>query len=198
MSESLIGKITMRTIGLTPAKHIAADGKVTPIAQIYGIAQKIQIVEDKVRGDSFESIRGQFEAVNLETGEFYQSGTLYLPSGIHDLVASAVKGLDPEDRKAAIRFKLEIGVVKATNPAGYSYEARNLVSASEVDPLADLRAAGGPPALMGKPAAQLPAQTGTQTPTPVAAQAAQTGAAKSATPAQSAQQPAKSAQTGRR
>ena len=169
MSESLIGKITMRTIGLTPAKHVAADGKVVAVAQVYGIAQKIQIVEDKVRGDSFESIRGQFEAVNLETGEVYQSGTLYLPSGIHDLVASAVKGLDPDDRKAAIRFKLEIGVVKSTNPAGYSYEARNLVNASEVDPLADLRNAGGPPKLMSGQTAALPASTGAaapKTPTP--------------------------------
>jgi hypothetical protein len=185
MSESLIGKITMRTLGLSPAKFVQ-DGKVTPIAQIYGIAQKIQIVEDKVRGDSFESIRGQFEAVNLETGEIYQSGTLYLPSGIHDLVASAVRGLDPDDRKAAIRFKLEIGVVKSSNPAGYSYEARNLVKASEVDPLADLRAAGGPPQIMGKPAAQLPAST------TEAAKPAQ--AAQPAQPAKPAQAPAKPAQ----
>ena len=33
MSESLIGKITMRAIGCTPAKHISSDGKVTAIAE---------------------------------------------------------------------------------------------------------------------------------------------------------------------
>lgn len=179
MSESLIAKITMRTLGLDAKKHIPEDGKPPiAIAQIYGVAQRIKIVEDKQRGDTFEAITGTFEAVNLETGEIYQSGVLYLPAGIHDLVAAAVKNLDPEDRKGAVKFKLEIGVVKSSNAAGYSYEARSVVKASDVDPLADLRAAGGPPTLMQKPAAQPPAETPAAAPPKPAAQPPAKGAGK--------------------
>lgn len=132
---SLISKITMRTIKTQPAKHASDEG--TPIAVIFGMASGIKEVVDKVRGDVFHALTGQFEAQNLETGEVFQSGVLYLPAGIHESVEASVQKLESETDYVA--FALQMKAVKATNPAGYGYQAVNLMAAKAVDPLASIR-----------------------------------------------------------
>ena len=135
---SMIGKITIRTINVIPAKSVEV-GKSTPIARIFGMASGIKQVVDKVRGDTFESITGQFGAVNLQTGNAYESGVLYLPKGIHDMIEAAVRSIPKDAPSSTVDFALEIRVVKADNPAGYSYEAVNLIPAKVVSPLEELR-----------------------------------------------------------
>ena len=153
-APSAIGKITISNLGCIPAAAVV-EGQSSPIARIYGIANGIKTVVDKNRGEVFEAITGSFEGVNTKTGKVYQSGVLYLPSGIHGLLESAVKGeFHPEVKNEAgevtrkgyhdfndVRFAMELSVVKAKNPAGYSYEAKSLVPAVKDDPMAAIRAA---------------------------------------------------------
>lgn len=130
----VIGKITMRTIKVQPSKH--ANEKGASIAKVYGQAFETKEVIDKVRGDVFVALVGNFEAVNEESGEVFRSGVLYLPAGIHDMLTSAVS---KKGESEYVQFALDIRAVKASNPAGYSYEARSLTPASTVDPLDQLR-----------------------------------------------------------
>ena len=140
----------MSGIKVIPQKHINV-GKSTPIAQVYGKASGIKPVVDKDRGEVFNSIVGNFEAVNLETGEVYNSGVLYLPSGIHAMVENAANKL-AKDSTETVDFALEIRVVQSANKAGYSYEAVNLIPAALVDPIATIRAQ-----ITGRPAPVLEA-----------------------------------------
>jgi hypothetical protein len=139
----MVGKITISNLGCIPAAAVV-EGQTSPIARIYGIASGIKSVVDKNRGDVYESITGSFEGVNLKTGNIYQASVVYLPAGIHGLLENAVKGIVDEAGKQqfnSVKFALEIGVVKAKNPAGYSYEAKSLVPAVVDDPLAEMRTA---------------------------------------------------------
>jgi hypothetical protein len=153
-APSAIGKITISNLGCIPAASVV-EGQSSPIAQIYGIANGIKSVVDKNRGEVYEAITGSFEGVNTKTRRVYQSGVLYLPSGIHGLLEAAVKGQFHEEvrsesgevtRKAHydfndVRFALEVSVVKAKNPAGYSYEAKSLIPAVKDDPMSAIREA---------------------------------------------------------
>ena len=155
-TPSMVGKLTISNLGCIPAAAVV-EGQTTPIARIYGIASGIKQVVDKNRGDAYESITGSFEGINLKTGNVYQASVVYLPAGIHGLLENAVKGtLTPAVKDAdgkvvkeakqdynSVKFALEIGVVKAKNPAGYSYEAKSLVPAVVDDPLAEMRTAIG-------------------------------------------------------
>lgn len=153
---TMIGKISMRTIKTTPAKQ-ATEGESTRIAIVFGQATGIKEVVDKARGDVYQALSGTFAAKNEISGEEFQSGLLYLPAGIHAMVESAVKTLDGETK--SVNFALGINVVTASNPAGYSYEAVNLIPAMVVDPLDEMRKAIEASA----PAKALPAETAAKT-----------------------------------
>lgn len=135
-TPNLVAKITMKTLGVSPAKH--ATDKGAPIAVVMGMASGIKEVVDKVRGDVYHALVGEFEAENLETGEVFRSGVLYLPAGIHDMVEGAVKKLQGESD--FVQFALQINVIKSASSAGYAYQAKSLIQNRQVDPLNDLRA----------------------------------------------------------
>lgn len=134
-NPNFVSKISMKSIGVSPAKH--ATDKGTPIAIILGMASGLKDVVDKVRGETFHALVGEFEANNLETGEVFRSGVLYLPTGIHDMIEGGVKKLQGESD--FVQFALQIIAVKANNPAGYTYQAKSLVPSQTVDPLTKLR-----------------------------------------------------------
>lgn len=134
---SEIGKITMATIGAGAiAKTVAAEGKGEAVcARLFGMATGIKL-KTAANGDVFESIVGSFEAVNAATGEVFQSGVLYLPAGLHERVAEALKA---DDAPSSIEFGIEVIAYHAKNPQGYSWKAKQLFKPSAADPLASLR-----------------------------------------------------------
>lgn len=133
--SSTIGKLTVTTIGAGAiAKRVATEKKELVCARLFGMAAGIKIVK-AANGDTFEAITGSFEAHNAETGEVFQSGILYLPSGLHERVVEPLKN-DPD---STIEFGIEISAYPAGNPQGYSWKAKPLFKASAADPLAQLR-----------------------------------------------------------
>ncbi len=135
---NIVSKLSMKTIRVNPAKFATDSG--APIALVYGQLTGIKDVVDKVRGDVYHALLGSFEGQNLETGERFRSGVLYLPAGIHDMLSASVAKLPEDDDSAYVEFGLEIRAVKAKNPAGYSYEAKSLLKPKASDPLEQLRA----------------------------------------------------------
>ncbi len=133
----LINKITMKSIKTQPGKMATEKG--APIANVYGFISGSKTVVDKVRGESFNALVGQFEAENLDTGERFQSGVLYLPKGIHETLESIASKLTQESD--SVKFAIQVYAVTASNPIGYSYSAKNLFAPAGVDPLDELRAA---------------------------------------------------------
>lgn len=135
-STSEIGKITMATIGAGKiAKRAVLEEKELVTARIFGIASGIKL-RANIAGDKFEAIAGNFEATNMETGEIFGSGILFLPAGLHEKLLEPLK--NGEDG-LTIQFGLEISAFPASNPQGYSWKAKNIVQVAQADPLADLR-----------------------------------------------------------
>lgn len=142
MAETtIISKMSVKTVKANPKVASAApDGsKPFPLCQIYGQANGTKNVEDRGSGEFHESLIGNFEARNLQDGTMYSSGVLYLPKGIHESIVSAVKKLTNDTD--SISFALEIYAVKASNPIGYSYEAKSLMKPVGIDPLEAIRQA---------------------------------------------------------
>lgn len=140
--SNIITKMTVKGVGANPSKAKAENRKV-PLARIFGTAAGVVHKVDN-RGEPITGITGNFEGVNLETGEVYSSGVLYLPGGIHEMLLNAVDQGE-EDAKGkptynSVQFAFDISAVPATNPIGYSYEATQLIEASKADPMAELRA----------------------------------------------------------
>jgi hypothetical protein len=134
--STIVGRINMKNIGVSVAA-LVADQPVA-VARIFGKANGLKDIVDKSRGDFYEVLTGDFEAINIASGVTYRSPTLVLPSGLHELVAKSLASL-PEDQSGSVDFGLEIRVVKADNKSGYTYQAVNLIPAQVVDPLKNLR-----------------------------------------------------------
>lgn len=130
----MVSKLSVKTGGVSPKKiHSLPDNETTlKLCVIKGIADGVKQVEDPVHGKVFFPLTGRFQATNAQTGDVTRSGILYLPSGIHETYEAGVRKLEEGD---SLQFVLELRAVKADNPAGYSYEAVDLMPPSEVDPL---------------------------------------------------------------
>lgn len=141
--ESYISKLTIKTLGCVPARVTGLpDGEdKLALCRIFGKAVEVGAQEDKFTPGNFVSyFKGNFEGINMQTGETYRSGKLYLPKGISEIVEAAVKTMREKDEAtASVSFAFELRSVKASNPIGYSYEAVALRKPEAEDELAEIR-----------------------------------------------------------
>jgi hypothetical protein len=90
----------------------------------------------------WQKLLGQFEAVNLATGEIYVAPQCILPEPMNGMIAGQILNAEP-GAAPVIDFALEVGV-KATGKAGgtgYEFTTRPLVEMRETDALSELRKA---------------------------------------------------------
>lgn len=105
------------------------------IGTVIGRATGIKLIK-MPNGDTFEGLRGSFEASNSDTGEITSSAICYLPAGFHDGVLEKLRG----DDVAAVDFAYRVYSVPAGNPQGFSYAFEPLLPPKESDELSSLRA----------------------------------------------------------
>jgi hypothetical protein len=135
VEESIISKITMSSIKTQPSLVKTIEANELPLARIYGTLNEVRYQVDKDKGLNYVFFVGSFEAINMQDGEVYRSGKLFLPKGISELVETAVN----KNPNESIEFAFEVRSIKATNPAGYSYKVLALKSPEKTDELAALR-----------------------------------------------------------
>jgi hypothetical protein len=87
------------------------------------------------------ALTGQFEAMNLDTGEAYVAPQVFLPEPLNGLIAAKVRTPDENGQPVSVKFAVEVGIKPSKTTLGYEYTVRELVDASEDDPLAGLRKA---------------------------------------------------------
>ena len=134
-----VGKMSVKALGCKPKKVSDENPKIA-LCQIFGKADGVKVGED-ASGKVWEALTGSFGGINLESGEEFRSGKLFLPPGIHEVIESAVKQLGENPDGLAVKFAIEIYVVVASNPIGYSYQAKNLIKAETTDELTEIRKA---------------------------------------------------------
>jgi hypothetical protein len=152
----IIPKITMKTIDAQPAPRSVEVKK--DLAHIYGRADRVN--EGSTTYGIFHKYKGMFKAMNLETGEVFQSSNLLLPE-IADsillegmLAAGATLGKEKTGKDAEqvgekvkgdpVEFALCIGVIpmdsKDGTGRGYQFTAKPLFESKAADPLAAIEA----------------------------------------------------------
>lgn len=151
-AEALVTKMSVKGIGCKPTGGLPSDeSKANPLCVIMGKATGIKMGEG-TDGRVWSALTGSFRGTNLATGVSVRSGKLFLPAGIQDVVEGAVKQLGPDG--GVVKFAMQIESIKATNPIGYSYQARNLMPLeAESDELADLISTVAAPAQIEAPKA---------------------------------------------
>lgn len=133
--SSLIKKISAKTIIGT----VSPPEKATALYTVIGIANGIKTGMSAY--GEWLALTGQFEAVNLETGEAYVAPQVFLPEPLQGLIAAKVRTPDENGKTPSVQFAVEVGIKPARSTMGYEYTVRELVDASDSDPLADLRKA---------------------------------------------------------
>jgi hypothetical protein len=127
------------------------------LGTIIGIASDIFTRTDPQQ-NTYEGLKGSFEGVSSDdTQDIIQSGVLYLPTGMHEMIADVIKQVDDKGERtvASVQFAFEVAAVKASNPQGYSWAIKKLVDETEADPLKELRSIA-----LGNPAKPLQIEKG--------------------------------------
>jgi hypothetical protein len=137
---NMTGKLTLKTLGCNPSIVKTLEVNKVSIARMYGEAKAVKYQEDEAEGKVYTYFAGSFEGINLQDGTCLRSGKMFLPSGISEIMETAVTETLARDKNATIQFAFELLAVKSTNKSGYSYEAIALRKPEETDALAELRA----------------------------------------------------------
>jgi len=144
----LVTKVSLTTFAPKAyAGQMAVANGPTSIALgvIVGIANKIVTGKQADGVTTYEGMGGNFE-VNFATGEEQvRAGKCFLPESFMDPILDLLRVPVFEDGKAgkpkaeSVQFAYKVAIIKAANPAGYSWELTPLMDADEADPLAALR-----------------------------------------------------------
>lgn len=128
-----LGKISVKNVcGELKGDRKPKEGEGTKmLMRIIGNARGTKVVATAF-GESIGFL-GNFRATNIDDGQVFQSGTLFLPELATNLVAPMLA----ENQEVAFAF--DIGAVyKASSATEYEYVVIPLIDQGGVDPLADL------------------------------------------------------------
>lgn len=128
MPSQFIKKISVKNCY---GKVSAADAPMD-ILQVVGIATGSRTGESTY--GPWVSLRGTFQATNLQTGEVFRGSECFLPDIGVDMVLVALNSKDAQ----AVEFAVNVSIKKSESPIGYEYTVTPLMKLQENDPLAAL------------------------------------------------------------
>lgn len=136
MTTKLNRKLSVKTVfGTTKDIRQAAEtgkGKEVPIVRAMGIAKTTRHGESD--NGAWTAFMGQFEFVNLLTGESFAGGKCFLPEPLDSMVSAQLESVD------SVQFAFDITVKESEQAIGYEYGAETVLKPSENDPMELLRA----------------------------------------------------------
>ncbi len=110
----------------------SGDGKSVDIMRVVGVA--IGVKSGMSPYGEWVALRGNFSAVNIDTGEEFRGSTLYVPDEITDMIAAQLSAT------TSVEFGVIIGVKESDLAIGYEYVVTPLMDTGEADPIAALNA----------------------------------------------------------
>jgi hypothetical protein len=135
MDYTLLRKITVKAVYGDIERPKETD-KPVDVMHVIGNAFGVRELEDKYKpGEMTYALRGDFEAVNIGTGEVFRAPEVFLPEPTQSMIVDQI-------RKGAtdIQFALSISFKFSKTAVGYEYVTKPHVKPSGVDLLAELRA----------------------------------------------------------
>lgn len=128
-------KITVKEVCGKPQLEDIVEKKKYALMRVFGHAHRVKLGSTDM--GEYQKLLGQFEAINLLTGEVFQAPQCIMPEPGNGMIAEQLLGENPAD---SVSFALEIGVQRDESSAvGYVYWTKPLLKAKEADPLSDLR-----------------------------------------------------------
>jgi hypothetical protein len=150
-AKSIIGKIKARLP--KDEKGDLVIGGVASLFRVYGLATGVK--KGSTNFGEWLSFSGQFEAVDSESGEVFQSANLFLPDVAQNLLFPAVMD---ESNISGVTFAFDVGVKEDKSAdgqgAGYNFTVSSILEVKETDAMAHLKAALPPMKIAVK--AQMP------------------------------------------
>lgn len=140
---NVIGKIAANTF--KPKRILGQPETVREfiLGTLIGQASDFKVGKAKSpTGEEFEyrGYTGKFEYVDAhDDNEVIQSGVLYLPAGIDEMLTAAVKAA--LEVQGHVNVMLEVGVYRSNVPGGYSWKFNQLGQLEANDPLDEMRKA---------------------------------------------------------
>lgn len=157
---NILNKITMKAIGAQPAPHTVESAEV--LAHVFGKANGYDT--GSTNYGFYDKFHGEFEAVNLRTGEVFAAANLLCPPIMENLIKQALKDAGAEggkignkathekdvagkDAQAPVLFAFAVGVKPTPKKegardsgSGYEYTVSVLTPSKRSDALESLRA----------------------------------------------------------
>lgn len=136
MKGKIISKISVKTVWGSKPDAPTKDHK-GPMWLIQIVGQANAFTTGTTDKGEWTKLVGAFQAVNLESGEAFRSGTCFLPNVALDLVMGQLKMAETK----SVAFGFRIGVLRDEQSAtNYVYVADPITEVMEHDPLAPLLA----------------------------------------------------------
>lgn len=141
----LVGKLSPKAMGWdrnkigTEVAKVPADGGSVNLGRIVGVVSGLKQTVNGETGDIQTGLKGNFRGISsLEGKPAVTSGVCYLPGGIQEMLEGALASAKENDPRATVSFAIDLFAIPATNKAGYSFKADNIVEAGATDPLQSL------------------------------------------------------------
>jgi hypothetical protein len=136
MSTKISKKLSTKSVvgNVKEIRKIAesGEGKHVDIMRVMGVAKKLQVGESD--NGEWLAFKGNFEYINLITGESHVGSRCFLPAPIDSMVEAQLEG------NTAVEFAFDITVVEVEESAtGYEYGAKTILKPSENDPMEMLK-----------------------------------------------------------
>jgi|NOAtaT_6_FD_contig_21_9652368_length_576_multi_3_in_0_out_0_2 hypothetical protein len=134
MNFQIVRKISSKTV----CGEIAAAKEPTDLFTVFGIVHGVKKIESQFSDEPDNCYIGDFEAVNLKSGEIFKGSKLYLPEPANTMLDTKVQAAQGQKTK----FKYTIGVTAPTdkrNKAGYEFIANDLMAAVSDQEMDELR-----------------------------------------------------------
>lgn len=141
-------KLTIRALGWTRGKIEEAVGQVPRdtgrvlLGRIAGVVVGTKNAKD-MNDDIITGLKGNFRGqsaleVDGVSGALVTSGVCFLPGGIQGMIEQDLADAKQHDANATVRFAFDVYAKPATNKAGYTFDAENLLPGEQADPLTEL------------------------------------------------------------
>jgi hypothetical protein len=153
MALSQRTKLVLKDLG-EPAiiKTLPENIRTVLLGTLGGIANGLVERKSPDGLEKFEGLAGSFRSIPADPErDELESGVLFIPDAFHNLIAAPLREMLSKDPNSNLRFVFEINVIRANNPAGYSWEFKPKIEASAVNPLDELfTGLGGVKVVSGK------------------------------------------------
>ena len=131
--------ISMKNFASKKAQALCiTSGQEVPLARVLGVVYEVETKVSKLPdGTTRDSViaHGEFEGVNLETGEVTSAMSIYLPKYFAEAIARGLKSVK------SLTFAVEISVRPTGASIPFAYEVKNLIARDTAHPMEALKRA---------------------------------------------------------